>query len=73
MRLNCIESFYAFLSCFLSEGSEKEGQPATASPHTGLATHGQTDCKGQSVAAKGPYKGAADHDQSPLQGQPPAG
>ncbi|RWV81088.1 hypothetical protein GW17_00057526 [Ensete ventricosum] len=51
MRLNRVESFYAFLLYFRSEGNE-EGRPITASPHAGSATHGQ-------AAAKAPYKGAA--------------
>ncbi|RZS13865.1 hypothetical protein BHM03_00045490 [Ensete ventricosum] len=45
MRLNYVESFYAFLLCFRSEGSEEEGWPATASPHAGSATHGQVVAK----------------------------
>ncbi|RWW23102.1 hypothetical protein GW17_00012674 [Ensete ventricosum] len=53
MRLNRVESFYAFLLHFRNEGSEEEGWPATTSPHTRPATHGQ-------AAAKPPYKGAAD-------------
>ncbi|RZS27845.1 hypothetical protein BHM03_00061373, partial [Ensete ventricosum] len=32
MILNRIESFYAFLLRFRSEGSKEEGRPATASP-----------------------------------------
>ncbi|RZR85288.1 hypothetical protein BHM03_00012234 [Ensete ventricosum] len=41
MRLNRVESFYAFFLRFRSEGNKEEGWPATASPHVGLATHGQ--------------------------------
>ncbi|RZR94101.1 hypothetical protein BHM03_00022721 [Ensete ventricosum] len=63
MRLNCVESFYAFLLRFRREGSE-EGQPATASPHVGPATHSQADCKGQPVVTKSPCKGG---------GRPPTG
>ncbi|RRT85879.1 hypothetical protein B296_00003194 [Ensete ventricosum] len=59
MRLNHVESFYAFLLYFCNEGSVEEGWPATASPHVGSATHGQ-------AAAKAPNKGAAGCDQ----GQP---
>ncbi|RZR89744.1 hypothetical protein BHM03_00017521 [Ensete ventricosum] len=43
----------------MSQGSEEEGRPATASPHVGSATHGQ-------AAAKAPYKGAVGYGQ----GQP---
>ncbi|RWW70984.1 hypothetical protein BHE74_00021309 [Ensete ventricosum] len=50
MRLNRVESFDVFLLRFRSEGSEEEGQPATASPHVGPAAHGQ-------AAAQAPYKG----------------
>ncbi|RWW01066.1 hypothetical protein GW17_00035917 [Ensete ventricosum] len=53
MRLNCVESFYAFLLRFYSEGNEEEGRPATSSPHAGLATHGQAGC------AQGPLQWAA--------------
>ncbi|RZS22860.1 hypothetical protein BHM03_00055690 [Ensete ventricosum] len=59
MRLNRVESFYAFLLRFRSEGSEEKGRPATASPHVAPATHGQ-------AAAKAPCKGATDCGQ----GQP---
>ncbi|RWW19823.1 hypothetical protein GW17_00016086 [Ensete ventricosum] len=54
-------------------GSEEEGQPATASPHVGSATHSQAECKGQPTTVKCPCKGATSHGQSPLQGQSPAG
>ncbi|RWW39418.1 hypothetical protein BHE74_00055251 [Ensete ventricosum] len=50
MRLNYVEPFYEFLLCFRSKSSEEEGWPATASPHAGPATHGQT-------AAKAPMQG----------------
>ncbi|RWV77636.1 hypothetical protein GW17_00061509 [Ensete ventricosum] len=69
MRLNHVESFYAFLLCFCSEGSEEEEQPATTIPHARPATHGKAGCKGQPVAAKTPCKVAAGHSQSPLQGR----
>ncbi|RZS28739.1 hypothetical protein BHM03_00062391, partial [Ensete ventricosum] len=58
MRLNRVESFYAFLLHFCSEGNE-EGRPATASPYVGPSTHGQ-------AAAKAPCKGAVGCGQ----GQP---
>ncbi|RZS15580.1 hypothetical protein BHM03_00047441 [Ensete ventricosum] len=45
MRLNRVESFYMFLLRFRNEGSEEQGRPATASPHAGLATHGQPPCR----------------------------
>ncbi|RWW86970.1 hypothetical protein BHE74_00004224 [Ensete ventricosum] len=59
MRLNHVESFYAFLLHFHSEGSEEEGRPATASPHAVSTTHGQ-------AAAKAPSKGAAGYGQGQL-------
>ncbi|RRT49988.1 hypothetical protein B296_00031286 [Ensete ventricosum] len=39
MRSNRVESFYAFLLHFRSEGSEKEGQPSMARPSTKGASH----------------------------------
>ncbi|RWW16978.1 hypothetical protein BHE74_00058914 [Ensete ventricosum] len=76
MRLNCVESFYAFLLRFRSEGSEEDGRPAMANPHVGSATHDQADCKGQSTTAKAPCKGSAygrrHHPRSGRKGQPPA-
>ncbi|RWV88416.1 hypothetical protein GW17_00049494 [Ensete ventricosum] len=54
IRLNRVESFYAFLLRFRSEDSEEEGRPATASPHIGPTTHGQVGCKGQPTATKAP-------------------
>ncbi|RWV95073.1 hypothetical protein GW17_00042333 [Ensete ventricosum] len=50
MRLNRVESFYAFLLCFRSEGSPCKGQPgiATASPLAGVASCGKAPFKGYS-------------------------
>ncbi|RWV94918.1 hypothetical protein GW17_00042508 [Ensete ventricosum] len=48
MRLNHIESFYAFLLHFHSEGSEEEGRPATTSTHVVSTTHGQGPLQGGS-------------------------
>ncbi|RWW01286.1 hypothetical protein GW17_00035687 [Ensete ventricosum] len=39
--MNRVELFYAFLLRCRNEGSEEEGQPATASPHVGSATRRQ--------------------------------
>ncbi|RRT61180.1 hypothetical protein B296_00027716, partial [Ensete ventricosum] len=64
MRLNRVESFYAFLLCFHSEGSEEEGRLATASPHIGSATHGQVAAK--ALARRRPVVAKAS-----LQGQRP--
>ncbi|RWW60613.1 hypothetical protein BHE74_00032389 [Ensete ventricosum] len=65
MRLNRVESFYAFLLHFCSEGSKEEGRPATASPHVGPATHGQ-------AAAKAPHKGVGGYGQGhPARGYRP--
>ncbi|RRT58449.1 hypothetical protein B296_00018141 [Ensete ventricosum] len=55
MRLNRVESFYTFLLCFRSEGSE-EWRPTMASPHVGLTAPGQ-------VASKAPSKEAAGCSQ----------
>ncbi|RWW45658.1 hypothetical protein BHE74_00048480 [Ensete ventricosum] len=48
MRLNRIESFYAFLLHFRYEGSPCKGQPgmAMASPLAGAAGYGKAPCKG---------------------------
>ncbi|RZS04124.1 hypothetical protein BHM03_00034407 [Ensete ventricosum] len=60
MRLNRVESFYAFLLCFRSEGSPCKGQSsmATASPLAGAADHRQG---GRPTAARPPVRG--DHPQ----------
>ncbi|RRT52963.1 hypothetical protein B296_00037921 [Ensete ventricosum] len=47
MRLNRIESFYASLLCFRSEGNEEEGQPSMARP----------PARGRSATAKSPLHG----------------
>ncbi|RRT47967.1 hypothetical protein B296_00004804 [Ensete ventricosum] len=39
--------------CFHSEGSEEEGQPPTANPHAGSATHGQVVTKAPCKVAVG--------------------
>ncbi|RWW10047.1 hypothetical protein GW17_00026430 [Ensete ventricosum] len=46
IRLNRVESFYAFLLHFRNEANEDKEQPATTNPNAGLATHGQVGCKG---------------------------
>ncbi|RWW59072.1 hypothetical protein BHE74_00034028 [Ensete ventricosum] len=46
MRLNRVESFYAFLLRFRSEGSKERGRPAMARPSTRAADHGHTPCRG---------------------------
>ncbi|RRT66639.1 hypothetical protein B296_00031248 [Ensete ventricosum] len=62
MRLYRVESFYAFLLRFRSEGSEEEGLPPMASPHAGSTTHGQDATKAspqgrQSPVARRPQRG----------------
>ncbi|RZS16002.1 hypothetical protein BHM03_00047943 [Ensete ventricosum] len=69
MRLNCIESFYAFAARI----ARRRGGQQQPAPHAGSATHDQTGCKGQPAEAKAPCKGAVGNSQSPLQGQPLAG
>ncbi|RWW50529.1 hypothetical protein BHE74_00043200 [Ensete ventricosum] len=57
MRLNRVESFYAFLLCFHSEGNEEEGQPGMA----------------RQAAAKAPLQGGGRLRPGPLQGAAPVG
>ncbi|RWV77436.1 hypothetical protein GW17_00061734 [Ensete ventricosum] len=54
IRLYRVESFYAFFLRFRSEGSEEEGQLATANPYARPTTHGQASCKGLPAAAEAP-------------------
>ncbi|RWV77264.1 hypothetical protein GW17_00061929 [Ensete ventricosum] len=56
MRLYRVESFYAFLLHFRSEGSKEEGRPATASPHVGPATRGQGPLQGGGRLCPGPAR-----------------
>ncbi|RZS20551.1 hypothetical protein BHM03_00053081 [Ensete ventricosum] len=69
MRLNRIESFYAFLLRFRSEGSPCKGQPgmATTSPLARVVGHLQG---GDRLQLRPPYRGAADCDQAPCKGRP---
>ncbi|RWW42151.1 hypothetical protein BHE74_00052319 [Ensete ventricosum] len=54
MRLNRVESFYAFLLRFRSEGSPCKGQPGMApTPLKGWPT----TCKGATGCGQGPYAG----------------
>ncbi|RWW54691.1 hypothetical protein BHE74_00038714 [Ensete ventricosum] len=82
MRLNRVESFYAFLLHFRSEGSPSKGQPgmAMASPLQGRSTTckgvagcGQAPYKGWPAAAKAPCKGATGCGQASCKGRPPVG
>ncbi|RZS16324.1 hypothetical protein BHM03_00048317 [Ensete ventricosum] len=73
MRLNRIESFYAFLLRFRSEGSEEQGRPATASPHAGPATHGQALAKGPGKEVAGCGQGQPAREVDVARGQQPAG
>ncbi|RRT40293.1 hypothetical protein B296_00034580, partial [Ensete ventricosum] len=69
MRLNRIESFYAFLLLFRSEGNEEEAQLGMARPHVRGGRlwpgplQGTTACKGQQPptgttgCGMAPYKG----------------
>ncbi|RWV78711.1 hypothetical protein GW17_00060271 [Ensete ventricosum] len=41
MRLNCVESFYAFLLRFHNKGSEEVGRPPTAKPRPRPPTRGR--------------------------------
>ncbi|RWW73771.1 hypothetical protein BHE74_00018313 [Ensete ventricosum] len=73
MRLNRVESFYAFLLHFCRERSEEE-RPAMVRPPAGVASHGQATCRGGQpwsgylqgwpAMAKSPV-GAATHGQAP--------
>ncbi|RRT37325.1 hypothetical protein B296_00016916 [Ensete ventricosum] len=60
MRLNHVESFYAFLLRFRSEGNEEEGQQGMARP----------PIRGRSAIAKAPYKGAVSYGQAPYKWRP---
>ncbi|RWW42056.1 hypothetical protein BHE74_00052420 [Ensete ventricosum] len=70
MRLNCVESFYAFLLLFRSEGSPYKGQPgiATASRLVGAVGHQQG---GGRLQPTPPVKGATDCGQAPCKGGHP--
>ncbi|RWW37126.1 hypothetical protein BHE74_00057804 [Ensete ventricosum] len=46
LRLNRVESFYAFLLYFYSKCSEERRQPAMANPSAGVAGHGKAPAKG---------------------------
>ncbi|RWW73021.1 hypothetical protein BHE74_00019133 [Ensete ventricosum] len=78
MRLNCVESFYAFLLHFHSKGSPYKGQPgmAMASPIAGVATYSGNNPEGtndyrQQPGRKGllpttrPQGGVANCSQDP--------
>ncbi|RWV85771.1 hypothetical protein GW17_00052413 [Ensete ventricosum] len=84
MRLNHVESFYAFLLRFRSEESPCKGQPgmATASPLVGAADHLQgggrlqprPPCRGGPTLARPPAKGRpATARASPQRGAPAHG
>ncbi|RZS23016.1 hypothetical protein BHM03_00055857 [Ensete ventricosum] len=73
MRLNHVESFYAFLLRFRSEDNEEEGQPGMARPFAkGAVGCGQAPCKGRSPAGA---TAARRHDRlrPARKGLPPAG
>ncbi|RWW45296.1 hypothetical protein BHE74_00048875 [Ensete ventricosum] len=54
MRLNHVESFYAFLLRFRSKHNEEEdGRPATARPPTRVVGHGLATCKGVADYSQG--------------------
>ncbi|RZS10337.1 hypothetical protein BHM03_00041554 [Ensete ventricosum] len=70
IRLNCVESFYAFLLRFRSEGSPCKGQPgmATANPLAGVAGHLQ----GAAGCSQGPHAKGRSDAASPRLGLLPA-
>ncbi|RZS22926.1 hypothetical protein BHM03_00055763 [Ensete ventricosum] len=86
MRLNRIESFYAFLLHFLSEGSPFKGQPgmATTNPLAGAASYSQAPpargrpaaarppARGDRLQPRPPCRGAAGCGQAPCKGRPTA-
>ncbi|RWW41354.1 hypothetical protein BHE74_00053160 [Ensete ventricosum] len=61
MRLYRVESFYAFLLRFRSEGNEEEGRPATTRPHARPATDGQAAAKASPQGAVARRGGACGH------------
>ncbi|RWW14688.1 hypothetical protein GW17_00021513 [Ensete ventricosum] len=67
MRLNRVESFYAFLLRFRSECREEEGRPATTSPHSGSAARATGCGQGPMPAtAKAPCRGSRQHVLPPV-------
>ncbi|RZS14568.1 hypothetical protein BHM03_00046280 [Ensete ventricosum] len=71
MRLNRVESFYAFLLRFRSEGSPCKGQPGmvTASPLAGAADNSQgPTARGRLAVARPPTKGDRPQGQQSLAG-----
>ncbi|RWW46412.1 hypothetical protein BHE74_00047661 [Ensete ventricosum] len=74
MRLNRVESFYAFLLHFRSKRSKEEnGRPTTAKPLVGRPATAWPPARGQPAVAKTPCKGATGYGQGPLhKGRPAA-
>ncbi|RWW35602.1 hypothetical protein BHE74_00059450 [Ensete ventricosum] len=62
MRLNRVESFYAFLLYFCSERSE-EGRPTMTMPPARVAGHGQGPCRGDWLCPR-PHASAAAHKRA---------
>ncbi|RRT31643.1 hypothetical protein B296_00057296 [Ensete ventricosum] len=56
MRLNCVESFYAFFLHFCSKHSEERGQPTTVRSYVGLVGHDLATCKGVADCGQGPLQ-----------------
>ncbi|RZS06993.1 hypothetical protein BHM03_00037750 [Ensete ventricosum] len=84
MRLNYVESFYAFLLCFYSKHSDERGQSTVAGPFVGVAGHGLATCKrvagccqspmqmGGRLRPRPPTQGATDCGQGPMHRGRPA-
>ncbi|RRT31849.1 hypothetical protein B296_00022968 [Ensete ventricosum] len=71
MRLNRIESFYAFLLYFRSKRSKEEaGRPATARPPAGAAGHDLATFKGAGDCGQGPLQRGYSRLQCPPAARP---
>ncbi|RWV90851.1 hypothetical protein GW17_00046910 [Ensete ventricosum] len=56
IKLNRIESFYAFLLHFCNKRNKDRGQPAMARPYAGVADHGLATCTRATDCSQGPLQ-----------------
>ncbi|RWW81725.1 hypothetical protein BHE74_00009856 [Ensete ventricosum] len=74
MRLNHVESFYAFLLRFHSEGNKEEGQQGMARPPAwGWALQQRPPCKATVDCGQAPCKERLPVEAAACKGWPPAG
>ncbi|RWV97618.1 hypothetical protein GW17_00039581 [Ensete ventricosum] len=64
MRLNRVESFYAFLLRLWNKRSEERRQSAMARPSVGMAGHGQASCRGERLWPRPPCKGEGSRSRA---------